>query len=105
METNAGLIQSYNSLYETYISTGDGQDALAESARALAEAYGLVGANVLIASGNFKAFNDLLLNNMGFTELEKFYDQKEYELFSNFTTQQQDKKSKYAVESVVFDPN
>lgn len=97
-EQNASLIRSYNQLYETYITTGEGQDALAESARALAEAYGLVGANVLIATGNYKEFNKLLLNNMGFTDLEKFYAKQEYDLFKGFETKKQSKNSIYAVE-------
>lgn len=60
------LISNYNSLYETYLKTGEGQDQLRESAYALAEAYGLVGANVLIAEGNFKSFNQELLKAISF---------------------------------------
>ena len=71
--TNQQLIKDYNTLYETYKTTGEGQDALAASARALADAYGLVGANVLIASGNFDAFNKILADNLNFDSLANFY--------------------------------
>lgn len=60
VETNRSLIQSYNTLYEAYLKTGEGQEELKESAYELAEAYGIVGANLLIASGNFEEFNKLM---------------------------------------------
>ena len=60
MTEQAKLIQNYSTLYDTYARTGEGQEQLKESAYALADAYGLVGANVLIAQGNFKEFNNLM---------------------------------------------
>ena len=60
------LISNYNSLYETYLKTGEGQDQLRESAYALAEAYGLIGANVLIAENNFVGFNKKLKESLSF---------------------------------------
>ena len=64
---NQTLMQNYNSLYETYLKTGKGQDELKKSAYELAEAYGIVGANVLIADGNFEAFNDKLKQSISFS--------------------------------------
>jgi hypothetical protein len=57
---------------------------LAASARALADAYGLVGANVLIATGNFEAFNEMLANNMGFDTELAFYRRKKYDGINAF---------------------
>jgi len=68
VDDSTALIKNYNDLYETYLETGEGQDQLAESARALAEAYGLVGANVLIAQGNFEEFNELLAKSLNFNK-------------------------------------
>lgn len=58
--TRNQLLQQYNSLYNTYLKTGEGQDKLCESAKQLAEAYGLVGVNLDIASGKFDSFNTKL---------------------------------------------
>ena len=58
------LLQQYNSLYNTYLKTGEGQDALKESAKQLAEAYGLVGVNLDIASGKFDVFNQKLAESI-----------------------------------------
>lgn len=68
------LMKNYNTLRETYISTGEGQDALAASARALAEAYGLVGANLLIAEGNFSAFEQMIASSTGLDKVSNFYE-------------------------------
>ena len=57
---------------------------MAASARALADAYGLVGANVLIAQGNFEAFNNYLADNMGFDSELKFYRNKREALIRDF---------------------
>lgn len=84
VENNHNLIKSYNDLYATYIETGEGQEELAASARALADAYGLVGANVLIAQGNFEAFNNYLADNMGFDSELKFYRNKREALIRDF---------------------
>lgn len=70
------LMKNYNTLRETYISTGEGQDALAASARALAEAYGLVGANLLIAEGNFSAFEQMIASSTGLDKLSNFYEEQ-----------------------------
>lgn len=64
MTEQAKLIQNYSTLYDTYARTGEGQEQLKESAYALADAYGLVGANVLIAQGNFEGFNNLMRNQL-----------------------------------------
>lgn len=70
------LMKNYNTLKETYETTGQGQDALAASARALADAYGLVGANVLIAENNFKEFENLVARSAGLDVLSNFYQEK-----------------------------
>lgn len=70
------LMKNYNTLRETYISTGEGQDALAASARALAEAYGLVGANLLIAEGNFSAFEQMIASSTGLDKISNFYEEQ-----------------------------
>lgn len=57
------LMKTYNDLYETYLRTGEGQDELKASAYELASAYGLLGANLLIAQGNFQAFNNELIKS------------------------------------------
>jgi uncharacterized protein YlxW (UPF0749 family) len=67
------LMKNYNNLKETYLTTGEGQDALAESARALAEAYGLVGANLLIAENNFSQFESAIMGSMGLGQIKSFY--------------------------------
>ena len=66
-------MKNYNTLRETYLTTGEGQDALAASARALAEAYGLVGANLLIAEGNFTAFEQMIARSTGLNSAKKYY--------------------------------
>jgi len=76
LDESGKLIKNYNDLYETYLETGEGQDQLAESARALAEAYGLVGANVLIAQGNFEEFNKLLAQSLNFNKQINEIEQK-----------------------------
>ena len=70
------LMKNYNTLRETYISTGEGQDALAASARALADAYGLVGANLLIAEGNFTAFEQMIASSAGLDKISAFYEEQ-----------------------------
>lgn len=87
------LMKNYNTLKETYDTTGEGQDALAASARALAEAYGLVGANVLIAEGNFKQFESLIARSSGLDVLSSFYQEKIDEATAEVYNK--DKKSKY----------
>lgn len=95
VSTNASLIQSYNSLYETYLKTGEGQEDLAESAYKLAEAYKAVGANLLIAQGNFEAFNKLIGQKVAQDFSKKI---EEYEGLINGTTnllQDDSKNSSY----------
>ena len=61
LDNTKTLIKEYNELYETYRTTGEGQEQLAETAYKLAEAYGILGANVLIAQGNFQGFQQELI--------------------------------------------
>lgn len=70
------LIKNYNSLKETYLTTGEGQDALAASARELADAYGLIGANLLIAEGNFSDFERMIAQSTGLKQVEDFYQSR-----------------------------
>lgn len=70
------LIKNYNTLKETYTSTGEGQDALAKSARELAEAYGLVGTSLLIAEGNFSQFESAIIGSLGLGQMKAFYQNK-----------------------------
>ena len=60
----ANLIKEYNQLYETYLKTGEGQDELTESAKKLADAYGLVGASVALAAGDFESFNKQVVQSI-----------------------------------------
>ena len=49
--------QSYDSLYQTYENTGVISDGLADSAKTMAEAVGVSGAEALIAAGKFHELN------------------------------------------------
>lgn len=73
--TNDALIKSYSELYNTYLQTGEGQDALKESAIQLADAYGNVEARVAAAAGEFERFQALIKASIGanFNSLEQRY--------------------------------
>lgn len=73
--TNDSLIKSYSELYNTYLQTGEGQDALKESAIQLADAYGNVEARVAAAAGEFERFQALIKASIGanFSSLEQRY--------------------------------
>ena len=64
LNSNFSLIKSYNELYETYLTTGEGQESLKESAYALAAAYDAVGASLLAAEGNFTKFNEVIAQSI-----------------------------------------
>lgn len=63
------LITTYNTLYATYLKTGEGQSELLETALQIAEAYGIQGAAVLAMSGNFEKFNEVIRENLHYTDL------------------------------------
>lgn len=73
--TNDSLIKSYSELYNAYLQTGEGQDALKESAIQLADAYGNVEAHVAAAAGEFERFQALIKASIGanFNSLEQRY--------------------------------
>lgn len=72
---NTTLIQSYNELYSTYLKTGEGQDALKQSAIELADAYGNVEARVAAAAGEFERFHSLISKSIddNFITMEQRY--------------------------------
>ena len=72
---NATLIQSYNELYSIYLKTGEGQDALKQSAIELADAYGNVEARVAAAAGEFERFHSLISKSIddNFITMEQRY--------------------------------
>ena len=72
---NNSLIKSYSELYNAYLQTGEGQDALKESAIQLADAYGNVEAHVAAAAGEFERFQALIKASIGanFNSLEQRY--------------------------------
>jgi hypothetical protein len=90
-------------LKETYETTGTGQEALAESARKLAEAYGLVGANVAIASGNFKEFERMIAQSSGLDKTERFYKDSADELRKELATNKRNNRSMYWDDTILDD--
>lgn len=72
---NTTLIQSYNELYSTYLKTGEGQDALKQSAIELADAYDNVEARVAAAAGEFERFHSLISKSIddNFITMEQRY--------------------------------
>lgn len=72
---NTTLIQSYNELYSIYLKTGEGQDALKQSAIELADAYGNVEARVAAAAGEFERFHSLISKSIddNFITMEQRY--------------------------------
>lgn len=76
--TNNNLIKNYNELYNTYLKTGEGQEALKESAIQLADAYGNVEAKVAAAAGEFERFHYIISDtiNSNFNELDNWYAEK-----------------------------
>lgn len=78
------LISEYNSLYETYLQTGSGQEELVASAQKLADTYGIVGGALAVLRGDFEGFNDLIAN--GGLDLTKVFDQYQDELENIKTT-------------------
>lgn len=97
------LVQNYNTLKETYETTGTGQDALAESARKLAEAYGVVGANVAIASGNFKEFERMIAQSSGLDKTERFYKDSADELRKELAVNKRNNRSMYWDDTILDD--
>ena len=63
------LLKTYNELYEQYLRGEDVQDKLAASAQALAEAYGITGAAVAAITGDYEAFNQVLLKTLKISDL------------------------------------
>lgn len=78
------LISEYNSLYETYLQTGTGQEELVASATKLADTYGIVGGALAVLRGDFEGFNDLIAS--GGLDLTKVFDQYQDELENIKTT-------------------
>lgn len=63
------LISTYNTLYETYLKTGEGQEELLQTALEIASAWDLQGAAVLALSGNFELFNQKVRESLNYSEL------------------------------------